>query len=174
MSLQLKQGIEPMNAVAHTSSTRHPAQTRLESQLRAWMMAGLDGDRESYQKLLRAAAPLLIEFFHDHTGWNQRATDVLVRQTLVAVDQRRASFSRTRDVSPWLYAIASHFLSERQRLTPQPVVSLPSKIPMAARGPVTAPAALAPHRTLQSIWHDLGFVTARWWRTKAMRRSMCG
>lgn len=78
-----------------------------ESQLKAWMVAGLDGDASAHSALLRAVVLPLRSFFARRVGDAGELED-LVQETLIAVHTRRESFDRDRPFTPWLFSIARY------------------------------------------------------------------
>lgn len=86
-----------------------------EAELRALMLAGLDGDAASHSRLLRAIRPLLMNFFARRIGSGNPDQEDLVQEVLIAVHQRRASFDRDRPFTPWLFAIARYKLVDHFR-----------------------------------------------------------
>lgn len=81
-----------------------------EVELRALMLAGLNGDAASHGQLLRVVRPLLMNFFRRRIGSGSSEQEDLVQEVLIAVHQRRASFDRRRPFTPWLFAIARYKL----------------------------------------------------------------
>ena len=92
-----------------------------DDQLRALMLAGLDGDGASHAALLEFAASLLRAFYRRRIADADDIED-LVQETLIAVHERRASYDRRRPFSPWLFAIARYkmidHIRRRSRLQP--------------------------------------------------------
>lgn len=92
-----------------------------DDQLRALMLAGLDGDGASHAALLELAASLLRAFYRRRIADADDIED-LVQETLIAVHERRASYDRRRPFSPWLFAIARYkmidHIRRRSRLQP--------------------------------------------------------
>jgi RNA polymerase sigma-70 factor (ECF subfamily) len=91
-----------------------------ETQLKAWMLEGLDGDAVAHTALLRALAPLLRSFYRRRLRGADEDAEDLVQETLIAVHTRRASFDRERPFTAWLYAIARYRMIDhfrRQKLS---------------------------------------------------------
>ena len=84
-----------------------------ETQLRAWMLGGLDGDPRGHHELFRAVRPILTGFFARRVGAG--AADDLVQEVLIAVHEHRHSYDRDRPFIPWLFAIARHKLIDHFR-----------------------------------------------------------
>jgi RNA polymerase sigma factor (sigma-70 family) len=93
-----------------------------EAQLRAMMVAGLEGDPEAHEFLLTALVPLLRSFFRRRIRGAQDDAEDLVQETLLAVHTRRVTYDRNRAFTVWLYAIARYKLVDhfrrRRRLCP--------------------------------------------------------
>ena len=87
-----------------------------ESQLRAWMIDGLDGDGNALACLLRALAPLLRAFFRRRAqSCGDDDIEDLVQEVLIAVHLRRATFDRDRVFSAWLFSIARYKMVDQFR-----------------------------------------------------------
>src|SRR5579862_2560699 len=86
-----------------------------EAQLRAMMVAGLEGDPEAHEFLLTALVPLLRSFFRRRIRGAQDDAEDLVQETLLAVHARRATYDRNRAFTVWLYAIARYKLVDHFR-----------------------------------------------------------
>jgi RNA polymerase sigma factor (sigma-70 family) len=86
-----------------------------EAQLRAMMVAGLEGDPEAHEFLLTALVPLLRSFFRRRIRGAQDDAEDLVQETLLAVHTRRATYDRDRAFTVWLYAIARYKLVDHFR-----------------------------------------------------------
>ncbi len=97
-----------------------------EQQLRAWMMAGLDGDAAAHAALLRALVPLLRAFFGRRMRDAEADVEDLVQETLITVHERRATYDRDRPFTAWLYAVARHRMIDhfRRRRTAVPLEDL--------------------------------------------------
>ena len=87
-----------------------------ESQLRVWMIGGLDGDAEAHSCLLRALVPLLRAFFRRRlqSGGDDDVED-LVQEVLIAVHNRRATYDRDRVFTAWLFSIARYKMVDQFR-----------------------------------------------------------
>ena len=101
---------------ARPASAAHISQMRLtETQLKAQMLAGLEGDAGAHASLLRACAPLLTRFFARRLQRGAADLDDLVQEALIAVHTRRESFDRERPFTAWLFSIARHKLVDHFR-----------------------------------------------------------
>lgn len=88
-----------------------------ETQLRMWMVGGLDGDAAAHAALLRALAPLLRTFYQNRMRGAEDDIEDLVQETLIAVHNKRASYDRDRPFTAWLYAVARYRMIDRYRRT---------------------------------------------------------
>ena len=86
-----------------------------EDQLRAWMVAGLDGDAGCHAALLRALVPMLRGFYRRRVRDGGDDIEDLVQETLIAVHTRRASYDRDRAFTAWLFAIARYKMIDHFR-----------------------------------------------------------
>lgn len=86
-----------------------------ETQLKAWMLGGLDGDGGAHAALLTALVPLLHSFFLRRLRAGENDVQDLVQETLISVHTRRGSFDRNRPFTSWLYAVARHRLIDHYR-----------------------------------------------------------
>ncbi len=85
-----------------------------EDQLKAWMVAGLNGDAASHTALLRALVPLLRQFYYRRLGAADTIED-LVQDTLIAVHTRRMTYDRNRPFTAWLFAVARYKMIDHIR-----------------------------------------------------------
>jgi RNA polymerase sigma factor (sigma-70 family) len=86
-----------------------------ETQLKAWMVGGLNGDERSHAALLGALVPLLHSFYRRRMHDAEGDVDDLVQETLISVHTRRASYDRNRPFTAWLYAVARYRLVDHYR-----------------------------------------------------------
>lgn len=86
-----------------------------ESELKAWMIGGLEGDSACQARLLRALVPVLKSFYRRRVHDGQGDIDDLVQETLIAVHTRRATYDRERPFSGWLFAIARYKMIDHFR-----------------------------------------------------------
>ena len=87
-----------------------------EDQLKAWMVAGLNGNAASHSALLRALVPLLRQYYRRRLGDADTIED-LVQDTLIAVHTRRMTYDRTRPFTAWLFAVARYKMIDHLRRT---------------------------------------------------------
>ncbi len=85
-----------------------------ETQLRAWMVGGLDGVAADHACLLRALVPVLSAFYRRRIAISDDIED-LVQETLIAVHTRRATYDRDRTFTAWLFAIARYKMIDHFR-----------------------------------------------------------
>lgn len=105
--------------------TRVPSLTarepdEVERQLRAWMVASLDGDRTAHRRLLGALSGYLRGYFLRRLGAASPEVEDLVQEALLAIHLKRSSYDRALPFTPWAYAVAryklvDHFRRSRRR-----------------------------------------------------------
>lgn len=88
-----------------------------DDELKALMLAGLDGDAAAYARLLTALRGRLHGFFARRMGGRAGDAEDLVQETLIALHARRATFDRTQPLGAWVYAIARYKLIDHYRRT---------------------------------------------------------
>ena len=88
-----------------------------EDDLKAWMIAGLDGDAAAHAALLGALVPILRRYYGRRSRAGEHDIEDLVQETLIAVHIRRPSFDRDRPFTAWLFAIARYKLVDQFRRT---------------------------------------------------------
>lgn len=86
-----------------------------ETQLKTWMIGGLDGDAAFQARLLRALVPILEAFYRRRMQDGLGDIDDLIQETLIAVHTRRITYDRARMFSGWLFAIARHKMIDHFR-----------------------------------------------------------
>lgn len=94
----------------------HKAGSRLEQELRASLLAGLDGDAAAYRRFLDQLAHRLRAYLkrrlvnmHDHI-------EDIVQETLLAVHNGRHSYRAEHPLTSWVHAIAKYKLMDFLRL----------------------------------------------------------
>jgi RNA polymerase sigma factor (sigma-70 family) len=92
-----------------------------EEQLKAWMIAGLEGDAAAQTALLSALVPMLRDFYRRRIAGGGEDIEDLIQETLISVHTRRSTYDRDRPVTAWLYAIARHRLIDYVRARKQVV-----------------------------------------------------
>jgi RNA polymerase sigma factor (sigma-70 family) len=94
-----------------------------ESELRALMLAALDGDAAAYRRLLGAVDVLLRRYYARRLNGGLAGNgEDLVQETLMAIHARRLTYDREQRFTAWIYAIArykliDHFRRNRVRAT---------------------------------------------------------
>jgi RNA polymerase sigma-70 factor (ECF subfamily) len=96
-----------------------------DSELKALMIAGLDGDAAAYQKLLQLLSGRLRSYFRSRlvrlVRGGSEAED-LVQETLIAIHTRRHTYVRAEPLTPWVHAITRYKLIDYLRRT-EPLLS---------------------------------------------------
>lgn len=86
-----------------------------EAELKALMLAGLQGDAPAYRVLLEMLQRQLAGYFRRRLGGAGADTDDLVQDVLIAIHTRRGTYDRTQPFTAWAYAIARHKLLDHFR-----------------------------------------------------------
>ena len=86
-----------------------------EPELKALMLASLDGDAAAYRRLLEALRTRLSGYFAQRLRSDPAHVEDLVQDTLVALHAKRATFDRAQPVTAWIYAIARYKLVDHHR-----------------------------------------------------------
>ena len=89
-------------------------QIRTDRQWEGWMAAAQAGDREAYDRLLRAALPLLRAVCRRRLIDRSDAEDA-VQDALLTIHRLRHTYDATRPLRPWLVAIADRRAIDRGR-----------------------------------------------------------
>jgi RNA polymerase sigma-70 factor (ECF subfamily) len=100
-----------------------------EAELRALMLAGLQGDAAAHRSLLSALSGHLRGFYRSRllrAGRRAEETEDLVQEALMAIHTRRHTYDPNELLTPWVYAIArykliDHLRQTRSRLTDVPI-----------------------------------------------------
>lgn len=91
-----------------------------EVELRALMMAGLDGDASAHVALLKRLSTRLRAYFKNQLrriGRGSAEAEDLTQETLIAIHTRRHMYDRTQLFTPWVQAIARYRLTDYLRRT---------------------------------------------------------
>ena len=93
-----------------------------EAQFKMLMVAGIAGDARAYQALLTLAAERLRRYFARRLVGREADVEDLVQETLMAVHNKRSSYSPSLPFTAWLHGIAryrliDHFRREGRRAT---------------------------------------------------------
>ena len=89
-----------------------------EADLKALMLAGLNGDALAHQTLLRELSGRLRGYYKgklSHLGRSLSEAEDLVQETLIAIHTRRHTYHRSEALMPWVYAIARYKLIDHLR-----------------------------------------------------------
>jgi RNA polymerase sigma-70 factor (ECF subfamily) len=89
-----------------------------EPELKALMLAGLDGDAAAHKALLARLSVYLRAYFKGQLARIGKApTDAedLLQETLIALHTRRHTYDRSQLLTPWVYAIARYRLVDYVR-----------------------------------------------------------
>jgi len=101
------------------------AQLNTEAELRALMVAALQGDGNAHHALLSQIAVKLRTFFGRRLGRDAADVEDLVQEVLIAVHTRRDTYDPSRPLTSWVYAIAHYKLADCfRRNSRREVVSL--------------------------------------------------
>ena len=91
-----------------------------EPELRALMLAGLDGDGSAHVALLKRLSTRLRAYFKNQLrrlGRGAVEAEDLTQETLIAIHTRRHMYDRTQLFTPWVQAIARYKLLDYLRRT---------------------------------------------------------
>jgi RNA polymerase sigma-70 factor (ECF subfamily) len=86
-----------------------------EANLKALMLASIDGDAASYRVLLNELRVRLSRFFGRRLPSGSQDVEDLVQDTLMAIHTHRETYDQSQAFSPWAYAIARHKLIDHYR-----------------------------------------------------------
>src|SRR5260370_39256443 len=84
-----------------------------ESEFRALMLEGLEGDAVAHKALLKGLSAYLRAYFKGkliRIGRGAEQEEDLVQETLIAVHLHRHTYDRSQLLTPWVYAIARYKL----------------------------------------------------------------
>lgn len=85
---------------------------RESDQIKDQFIAGLDGDRASYERVLRTLAELVRVYVRRRLSSSYSDSDVedVVQTILIAIHDKRATYERVRPLLPWVYGISKYKL----------------------------------------------------------------
>jgi RNA polymerase sigma-70 factor (ECF subfamily) len=86
-----------------------------EAELKALMIASLDGEARAYRALLGDLRLRLGGYFGRRLRRDPREIEDLVQETLIALHTRRETWDRGQPLTPWVYAIARYKLIDHYR-----------------------------------------------------------
>jgi RNA polymerase sigma-70 factor (ECF subfamily) len=99
-----------------------------EPELRALMMAGLDGDAAAHKALLERLSRQLRAYCKAQLGRFNRGpveAEDLVQEALVAIHTRRHTYDPSQLFTPWVYGIARYKFVDYLRRTKASINDLP-------------------------------------------------
>src|SRR5215469_1722062 len=99
-----------------------------EPELRALMLAGLDGEEGSHKLLLMRLSAYLRAYFRGQLariGRSPSDAEDLVQETLIALHTRRHTYDQSQPLTPWVYAIARYRLVDYLRRTKAAKMDVP-------------------------------------------------
>jgi RNA polymerase sigma-70 factor (ECF subfamily) len=91
-----------------------------EVELRALMLAGLDGDAAAHVALLKRLSPRLRAYLKNQLrrfGRGPVEAEDLTQETLIAIHTRRHMYDRTQLFTPWVQAVARYKFTDYLRRT---------------------------------------------------------
>ena len=102
-------------SVCPANERKRAAVDSVEVQLKVLMLAGLGGDAQAHELLLRAVAVRLRFYFARRIGRDSPDVEDLVQETLIAIHRRRESFDPALPFTSWMHAIARYKLIDHYR-----------------------------------------------------------
>ena len=99
-----------------------------EPELRALMIAGLDGEAAAYRVLLEKLSVQLRAYFKgqlNRIGRGPVEAEDLVQDALIAIHTRRHTYDRSQLLTPWVYAIARYKFLDYLRRTKVSAADVP-------------------------------------------------
>ena len=100
----------------------------LERELRALMIASLDGDTASYHTLLKQLTGHLRAYYRNRfarIGHGPTEAEDLLQEVLIAVHTHRHTYDRLQPFTPWIHAIARYKFLDYLRRTKSSYKDLP-------------------------------------------------
>jgi RNA polymerase sigma-70 factor (ECF subfamily) len=126
----------------------------IETELRALLLLGLDGDNRAYREFLTRSGSRLRSYFRRRLSAFADDVEDLVQDTLLAVHNQRHTYRQAERVTPWLHAIARYKMIDllRARMPRRAVeVTLDDDSAEAALNREDADAAESRHDLLQLL-----------------------
>lgn len=99
-----------------------------EPELRALMLASLQGDASAHRALLAAISGRLRGYYRTRlvrAGRSSEETEDLVQEALMAIHTRRHTYDPHEPLTPWVYAIARYKLIDYLRQTQPEMAHVP-------------------------------------------------
>ena len=112
-----------------------------EAELKALMLASLDGDANAYRALLGDLRLRLAAYFHRRLRRDADDVEDLVQECLIAAHTRRETWDRNQALTPWVYAIARYKLIDHYRRTGRRVMVPLDDLPVELRAEDASAAA---------------------------------
>ncbi|MES2977487.1 MAG: sigma-70 family RNA polymerase sigma factor [Pseudomonadota bacterium] len=88
---------------------------QIESSLRTAWLRGLEGDAQSYEKVLQSLGAHLRAFLKKRLTEGPQDAEDLVQETLLAVHLKRHTYDPSQPLTAWVYAIARYKLIDHLR-----------------------------------------------------------
>ncbi len=113
-----------------------------ERELRALMIAGLDGDAGAYHQLLERLTSHLRAYYRNRfarIGHGPTEAEDLLQEALTAVHTHRHTYDRSQPFTPWIHAIARYKFLDYLRRTKSSL----KDIPMESAQDLTATSEVA-------------------------------
>jgi RNA polymerase sigma-70 factor (ECF subfamily) len=99
-----------------------------EADLKALMVAGLEGDSAAHRALLERLSSRLRGYYKGRlarVGRSDTDAEDLVQEALLAIHIQRHTYQRSEPLTPWVYAIARYKLIDHLRHTDKTFADLP-------------------------------------------------
>ncbi len=99
-----------------------------ERELRAMMIASLDGDADTYRNLLERLTRRLRAYYRHHferIGHGPTEAEDLLQEALIAVHTRRHTYDPSQPFTPWMHAIARYKFLDYLRRTKSSLKDVP-------------------------------------------------
>jgi RNA polymerase sigma-70 factor, ECF subfamily len=99
-----------------------------EAELRAWMIAGLQGDASAHRALLSSLSGHLRAYYRNRLVRARRGPEEvedLVQEALMAIHTRRDTYDPKELLTPWVYAIARYKLIDHLRQSQPRLANVP-------------------------------------------------
>src|SRR5438445_10404914 len=101
-----------------------------EAELKALMLASLDGDAASHRALLERLSRRLRAYYKGKlAGIGRDATEAedLVQEAVLAIHIKRHTYDPAEPLTPWVHAVARYKLTDFLRPTPASISDVPSE-----------------------------------------------
>src|ERR1700730_13698042 len=104
---------------------------RHERELRALMMAGLEGDAAAYHTLLERLSGYLRAYYRRRfarIGHGPTEAEDLLQEVLIAIHTHRDTYDPLQPFPPWIYAIARYKLLDYLRRSKSSLKNVPIEV----------------------------------------------